>query len=389
MKRSAFSGVLLNVILILSIAVLLIPVRSDCQLRIRTEAKIPDIPGYVTVKCDFHMHTVFSDGSVWPTVRIDEAWREGIDALSITDHIEYLPHEDDMKKDLNRSYELAKSGAEHLNLILIRGTEITRDEPEAHHNALFITDANKLEIHDFRECIEAAADQGAFIIWNHPGWKQPGLKSVWYEIQNEIYEKGWLHGIEVVNTDDYYPNAHRWCLEKNMTIIGCSDVHGPVNLSYDLAKGEHRPLTLVFAQSRTESAIKEALFARRTAVYWRNILIGEERYLKPIFARSIEMITPEVKVTGTGSGYAQIKNTSDIPYELAANGEDNYVSFPNSVTLQPGKTVLLTIRGKSEDRSGVRMVKLPYIVKNLYVKPEEGMPVELSVNVRFIPAEKR
>lgn len=26
--------------------------------------EIPDIPGYFTMKCDFHMHTVFSDGKV-------------------------------------------------------------------------------------------------------------------------------------------------------------------------------------------------------------------------------------------------------------------------------------------------------------------------------------
>ncbi len=53
----------------------------------------PDIPGYETLICDFHMHTVFLDGLVWPTVRVSEAVEEGLDAISITDHIEYLPHE--------------------------------------------------------------------------------------------------------------------------------------------------------------------------------------------------------------------------------------------------------------------------------------------------------
>jgi len=37
--------------------------------------QIPDIPGYYTIKCDLHMHTVFSDGKVWPTVRVDAAIR--------------------------------------------------------------------------------------------------------------------------------------------------------------------------------------------------------------------------------------------------------------------------------------------------------------------------
>ena len=30
----------------------------------RKIVNLPDIPGYVTLKCDFHMHTVFSDGDV-------------------------------------------------------------------------------------------------------------------------------------------------------------------------------------------------------------------------------------------------------------------------------------------------------------------------------------
>ena len=59
------------------------------QAQERRIPNIPDIPGYQTLICDFHMHTVFSDGRVWPTVRVDEAWREGLDAIAITDHLEY------------------------------------------------------------------------------------------------------------------------------------------------------------------------------------------------------------------------------------------------------------------------------------------------------------
>ena len=35
--------------------------------------KFPDIEGYKTIKTDFHMHSVFSDGNVWPTIRVQEA----------------------------------------------------------------------------------------------------------------------------------------------------------------------------------------------------------------------------------------------------------------------------------------------------------------------------
>ena len=47
---------------------------------------VPEIDGYLTLKGDFHMHTVFSDGSVWPDTRVEEAWSDGLDAIAITDH---------------------------------------------------------------------------------------------------------------------------------------------------------------------------------------------------------------------------------------------------------------------------------------------------------------
>lgn len=31
------------------------------QMDSRKDVRIPDIPGYLTLKCDFHMHTIFSD----------------------------------------------------------------------------------------------------------------------------------------------------------------------------------------------------------------------------------------------------------------------------------------------------------------------------------------
>ena len=40
-----------------------------------------EIPGYITLKCDFHTHTVFSDGEVWPAFRIREAMNDGLDCF--------------------------------------------------------------------------------------------------------------------------------------------------------------------------------------------------------------------------------------------------------------------------------------------------------------------
>jgi predicted metal-dependent phosphoesterase TrpH len=158
---------------------------------VRSEIKIPDISGYVVVKCDFHNHTVFSDGGVWPTVRAEEAWREGLDAIALTDHLEHHPHEQDIRINPNRPYEIAKPKADSLGLTIIRGAEITRDMPPGHFNALFLKDANALAVKDWRDAIKAAVDQDAFIFWNHPGWvgQQPDGKSIWYEEHTQLMRK--------------------------------------------------------------------------------------------------------------------------------------------------------------------------------------------------------
>lgn len=87
-------------------AFLLATCLMNVQAQRRHEIQVPDLDGYTTLKCDFHMHTVFSDGLVWPTVRVDEAYREGLDAISLTEHIEYRPHKKDVVADHNRSFDL-------------------------------------------------------------------------------------------------------------------------------------------------------------------------------------------------------------------------------------------------------------------------------------------
>ena len=320
---------------------------SICQGGVRTEVKIPDVLGYVTVKCDFHTHTVFSDGKVWPSVRADEAWCEGLDAFAITDHIEYQPHKEDVRNDHNRSFEIGQIRAEALGLEIIRGGEITREMPPGHLNAIFLKDVSALDKEEWRDAVKAAVEQGAFVFWNHPGWKEqsPEGKSVWYAEHTELYEKGWLHGIEVVNENEYYPLAHRWCLEKKLTMLGNSDVHNPTNLDYEFHKGEHRSMTLVLAKDKSKEAIKKALLDRRTVVYWKNTLIGEEKYLRAIFNESIKIINPEVTIKGKDAVNIQIRNKSEIDFELFPEGPVNDISVPSNITLYGDKIVLFKIRG--------------------------------------------
>ena len=73
--------------LMLSLA-LITQIKAQAPHSHEHDITFPDIPGYKTLKGDFHQHTVFSDGVVWPHIRVDEAIAEGLDVISITDHVE-------------------------------------------------------------------------------------------------------------------------------------------------------------------------------------------------------------------------------------------------------------------------------------------------------------
>ena len=77
-----------------------------------------------------------------------EAAIRGLDVIAITDHIEYRPNKDYIKADHNESYKRAKTVEKASNLIVIQGAEITRSKPIGHINALFLTDANALDVED-------------------------------------------------------------------------------------------------------------------------------------------------------------------------------------------------------------------------------------------------
>jgi len=343
--------------------------------RFRTPIRIPNPPGYLTLKCDFHMHTVFSDGRVWPDVRVEEAWREGLDAIALTDHVEYQPHKADVSTNRNRAYLIAKPAGDQLGIIVIPGAEITRSMPPGHLNAIFITDANALDQRDWRKAVETAVRQGGVVFWNHPGWtgQQPDGVARWYPEHTELLEKGLLTGIEVVNHRDMYPAVLRWALEKNLAPLANSDIHPPVALDYDLPHGDRRPITLVFAKTRSAGAIKEALIARRTAAFDWHAIYGKAEWLRPIFQRSVSVINPQFAVPRKGSAYLQIRNDSDLDYTLKAAGPPpRGVRAPAELTLKAGKVVLCRIQTTGKLSRGVHQLTLPYEATNLVVGPEKG-----------------
>ncbi len=280
------------------------------------QIEFPDIPGYKTLVCDFHQHTVFSDGNVWPSIRVQEALKDGLDAISITDHIEYQPHSEDIPHpDRNRSYQVAKDAAKNKNLIVINGSEITRSMPPGHANAIFLQDANELLVDDSVEVFRQAKKQDAFIFWNHPHWTSQapdGIASL-TKTHKYLLKNSLINGIEVVNSTSYSDEALQIALDYNLTIMGTSDIHGLIDWQYDVPHGGHRPVTLVFATEKSETALKDGLLNRRTVVWFNNTLIGRPEYLVPLIEQSVSVTTARY-MAKTSVLAVTIENDSDVDY---------------------------------------------------------------------------
>ncbi|NKB97239.1 MAG: PHP domain-containing protein [Pseudomonadales bacterium] len=298
----------------------------------------PDVEGYQTLVVDLHTHSVFSDGHVWPKIRVEEALRDGLDGLAITEHLEYQPHRADIiHPDRNRAFEDASASAKDSDILIIPGAEITRDAPAGHMNAVFINDANKLLNDDnapedqadvlayyaatkewpAQSAVDAAHAQGAFVFWNHPYWsrQQPDGLARMNDFHRKNAKAGKLHGIEIANGQNYSEEAHAIALKHDLAFIGVSDVHDLIDWDHPPAEGEHRPVNLVFSRDRSLEGIKEALFAKRTVVWFRNLLIGREDSLMPLLAASISVGSATYR-EGTQVLEVDIQNHSDATLKL-------------------------------------------------------------------------
>lgn len=343
----------------------------------RTNLIIPNVGEYQVLKCDFHTHTVFSDGLVWPNIRLQEVWEEGLDAFAITDHIEYTPHRDDVKVNHSRGYDMLKENALKNNLILVKGSELTRNTPPGHFNAIFIDDPtdfieDRANEHD-KISVMKAVGQNAFIFWDHPGWK-PGIEGSyeWIPFVDDLYKNGALHGIEVVNGFGIHLKALDWCLDKDLTVMGSTDIHNLVAHEYDFTKDYvHRSMTLVLTKQRDAKSIREALDAGRTVAWASKYLLGKEENVRELFNACVELMPThytEVRSNDSKINYYEIRNNSDLYFELNLT----IGSTTKHVVLYPRATQLITVNADITSLTGE--------VVSIFVRSNQHLKVDFNLN---------
>jgi len=309
----------------------------------------PDLDEYKTLKCDFHMHTAFSDGQVWPDYRVTEAIMDGLDVIAITDHIEYTPYEDYINGDFNSGYEIAKKEGDKHGVMVIKGAEITRSMPPGHLNAIFIKDANKLDVENVEDAVEEAYNQGAFIFWNHPCWKAQQPDTVkWFDIHTRWYEKGYIQGIEVGNFSDFCPEAWNWAIEKNLTILSNSDMHSTTSMS---KFKKHRPITLVFAEEFSQTSVRDALDNKRTALYFNETIYGDDELLSQLLEKSL--IIKKRYDKENNKIFYDIHNLSSAPIILYPDTNLPKGVVPKMLEIKPKSNIHFYVNTNKTDKQSI------------------------------------
>ena len=354
--------------------------------RFRKEIILPQVNEYNVYKADLHTHTIHSDADVIPSFRVYEAWYDGLDIIAITDHIEYRSFEEKMVKyldkyvsdeykgavnhriddyplkegevmvDLNYVSREAAKYAERCGILSIKGAEITRPgDKVGHFNALFTTDNNLIYDQDPVQAVRNAKAQGALVMHNHPGWKRTSIDYTPTELA--LYKEGLVDGIEVMNTDDFYPGIIDRALEKKLFMSANTDIHQTTHLEH---YGFDRPMTLILAKERTLEAVREALEARRTIAYGYNTLCGEEQLLKDFFTAGVK--TSVMHKTSSFTSVA-LTNMTSIPYVIRIEGR-------NQMKLDPFQTLWIKVPG---DKS-----TLDLEVLNMFYSKDEHPLVQLE-----------
>lgn len=307
---------------------------------VRREVIIPQVNGYNVYKADLHTHTIYSDGSVTPEYRVQEAWLDGLDVMACTEHIEYHRWERVMlqylkghvgpnakaanKVDFNLANKISTNAAAGYGITIIPGAEITRNPVNlGHFNALFVKDVNSIWNEDPAESIRNARKQGAVIMHNHPGWSCTTTDM--NEFQKKVYGEKLIDGVEIMNGQEFYPGIVTRASELGLFVSANTDIHSTTSLEYE-RQGQLRDMTFILAKDKSLPALKEALLARRTLAYAYEQIAGEEQLLKDFFVACVkfETISTDAK---TKKRKMVMKNTSSLPFYMQF-GIANPVSLP-------------------------------------------------------------
>jgi PHP domain-containing protein len=241
-----------------------------------------EIGGYHVLAADFHVHSLpFSWSTLAPWDTVIEARHRGLDVVALT------PHNHVWVAKAGRWFARAFGGP-----IVLVGEEIASGR--YHMLAVGITSTVSPRLTAAR-AIDEIHRQGGVAIAAHP-----------YEPFAPAYDAAVLQtldGSEVVRPESQHDEESAAALREffsraHLTAIGATDFHGVGQIGYSR--------TYVFARSRTEPGVIEALREGRTVVYDRERAYGDPELIRLAAGSDLPRAVPEVPVPGLWSVFSRV-----------------------------------------------------------------------------------
>ena len=216
------------------------------------------------LKCEFHLHTTYSDGAYSPAEMIQYYKEHGYDVVAVTDHTNIEGWHDGIAE--------AQAAGASAGVLVIEGGEISfrwEDNTHKHILALFchaLDSTNEPTDLSLEEIFHDIHAKGGLGIVAHPwrGW------SNWQQYQYADYIDGWEYEPHAIS-----PEYRLWLLNSDKIYMFNHDAHGYWLEGSEWAEAH----TLLLSHNRTLSGVREALESRRIVVSYGSNYYGSSEAL--------------------------------------------------------------------------------------------------------------
>lgn len=223
-----------------------------------------------------------------------------------------------------------------------------------------------------------AKRQDAFVSYNHPSYSWWDKKDtvLFTDFHQELLDQNILGGVEVVNSGRYNIIAHRMAMKYDLTMLCNTDEHYDM---YPRYVDSHRPMTLVFAKEKTETGIKEALNAKRTALYFDDFIVARKMEAEALFKAAVKAHVEIRNRNGEPLIVVHLTNTSDLPFHLRMDSHYDIESLPMGQTVlgpqEKQEIILKAIWTYPESTT------LDIHVSNILVGPDEALQCSFALPI--------
>mgnify|MGYP000926484188 FL=1 len=164
-------------------------------------------------------------------------------------------------------------------------------------------------------------------------------------------------------------------LDHDLTIIGASDIHGLIDYDYDISKGTHRTVTLVFAEERSVKGIAQALFQKHTVALYDRQFIGRDAELGALFNSFVSFERLPSRRKDRQQTTVRISNTGPIAIELKVAGNVSLNKSVGYITVPAAGSAIITVL----DRAANDPIDLELVWVNSWKAPKTHASVQISL----------